>query len=487
MIGLLLALSAWGATTAVVVDVHDGEVHPAAVEAAVWHALYDRHGHDALLLEDLDQARTLQERHLGELYHLEVRWDPLVMDVNGVGKLGSLAPTVVATEYVLHGDRLEPTTTWTTYGALALYEVHRSGSTSVVALPQVALQETIGLAVDPVRPPVWHDAPPDLLTIPVVVAADEEYRDFYGYDWKLVADVRIERASALLAQAGLRLEVVDHQDWRTDDSLADLDTLLDDLAAQPRAGVHTLRVGFTQQTGLAQTWDESLEDVGRAYRPGEDVLVADQAMAPGHARAWDEAEEGAAIAHEVLHALGLPHMPVPGSLMADTKSGTVYTISPATRELARAAAMARYAHWDAVTAMNGLAEVAREYLPQRQHQLDYITGNLHTGLGVPAAGQVRPGELMALSNAAMARYYLDLAEREPGNADALRQTALAHSAAALEAEPDLDTAAEVMARLEELMHPRPPKPAPAPKPLPPTATLGHQLPWFGTGTPERTE
>ena len=66
--------------------------------------------------------------------------------------------------------------------------------------------------------------------------------------------------------------------------------LLDDLAAQPRPQLHTLRVGFTQQTSLSQTWDETLEDVGRAYRPGEDVVVADQAMAPGHARAWDEAE-----------------------------------------------------------------------------------------------------------------------------------------------------------------------------------------------------
>lgn len=375
-----VASTAVAGTVAVQVEVDGDEVAAPAVEAMVWHALYDRHAHDAVFVTADDAAERMRAEGLGTLYLFEVEWTPLTARVPQRGVVGALAPRVRVQELYRDGDRLVPHASWEAQGALALYEELRpTGPSEVVALPHVALQEALGVAVGPVAEPTWVRVEPTI-AVPVVVMADEEYRAFYGPAWKAVADLRVRRASALLAQAGLRLEVVDHLDWASDDDAGGLSDLLDDLAATPRVHPQAFRVGFTQQTELASAWDATVEDVGRAFRPGRDVVVADQAQVPGHATAWDEAEEAAAIAHEILHGLGVPHLEDEHFVMSQRKSSTVHRMAPGTRALARAAASARYDAGDPLGAVASLGAVAEAWLIDREAQLQYVTGNLAAAL-----------------------------------------------------------------------------------------------------------
>jgi len=426
---LLGSVPALAGTVAVQVDVRQDEVPAPAVEAMVWHALFDRHGHDAVILDAGDPVPRMQAEDLTTLYRFEVSWSPLTTRLEGRGVIGSVAPVVRVEEHRLDGSTLHPYAFWTTQGALAIYEeIPLHGEPALVSLPQVALQEAIGVAVNPVMAPTWFRSEP-YLRVPVELAADEEYRAFYGPRWKAVADLRVHRASALLHQAGIELDVVVHRDWTSPDDLGGLSDLLDALAATPRERPDAIRIAFTQQTDLATVPDREVEDVGRAYRPGNDVVVADQAMVPDHPGAWDEAEEGSAIAHEVLHALGVTHLEADYFVMSPTKASTVYRLAPSTRGLAQTAVRARYATGDPLDAVAALGAAAEAWLADTESQIDYIMGNLAAGPGVPPPGWVAPGSLSALTNAAIARYYLQLAARDPENA-ALWQSALAHSQAA---------------------------------------------------------
>ncbi|MBW1878169.1 MAG: hypothetical protein JRJ84_07395 [Deltaproteobacteria bacterium] len=425
----LCSAPALAGTVAVQVEVHQDEVPSPAVEAMVWHALFDRHGHDAVILDADDPIRRMRAEDLTTLYRFEVSWSPLTARLDGRGIIGSLAPTVQVEEYQLDGAALRPFAHWTIQGALALYdEIPSQGEPAIVSLPQIALQEAIGVAVNPVMAPIWYREDP-FLDVPVELVADEEYRSFYGSRWKEVADLRLRRASVMLRQAGIQLEVVGHHSWTSPDDLHGLSDLLDALAATPRERPDSIRIAFTQQTDLATVPDREVEDVGRAYRPGSDVLVADQAMVPDHAPAWDEAEEASAITHEVLHALGVTHLEAEYFVMSPTKASTVHRLAPSTRALAQTAAHARYATSDPVHAVAALGAAAEAWLAEPESQIDYIMGNLAAGPGVPPPGWVAPGSLSALTNAAIARYYLQLAERDPDNT-ALWQSALAHSRAA---------------------------------------------------------
>jgi hypothetical protein len=442
-----LAGAAEAAHVGVLVTQADGPVERYGVEAIAWHALYQRQGLDALLLDGglKDAPAQLRRADLATLYEVSVGWGPQVVRLSEVSFAAPLAPEILVVEWALTGDQLVERQRWTTVGAASLYRV--LGEEAVVSYPEVALQEAMSVAVGGALAPAWGPTGTGLL-IPIVVTADEEYRAFYGPDWREVARRRVERASRLLGQAGIGLSIVGWQAWESPQEAGDLSSLLEAQAEADLPPGAALRLGFTQQTSLARL-PTQVEDVGRAFVPGRDVIVADQATAPGHLPEWDEAEESVAISHEVLHALGVPHQEVAGYLMSRVKTSLVARMAPSTRALARTAAQVRVAFWDAELAMVALEREARTWLyADPELQADYIAENVASGPGVPPPGALVPERMSALTNVAMGRYYLRLAERGDGDRERHRAVALAHSQAALRMAPSSAVAAALAVRLE---------------------------------------
>lgn len=449
MLSWLIATSAHAETVGLVVDVDGGPFSQASVQSVAWHAIMGERDHDALLLgsDGSGWVGALQSHQLTTLIHLDVSWRAQVVRLEGGAVAAPSAPEVRATELVLVDGELVSKSTWLTVGAAAIYSVDEDVGGGFVSLPEVALQEALSVAMEPVRPPVWRTETADPVVLDVELVADEEYRAYYGAAWPRIAGARVERASRILKQAGVALRVTTSGAWTSPAGTTDLTDLLTSMARTERQTDAVLRLGFTQQTGLASSWSET-EDVGRAYVPGRDVVVADQAAPPGHLAAWDEVEEAIAIAHEVLHALGVPHLDDPYFLMSAEKGSVVHVLAPSTRELARAAAQARAAHWDARAALAGLASAAERHLADEPElQLDYITDNLAEGPGVPRAGSVSPEHMSALGNTALARHYLASMHEGVSDMSTLRQSALAHSTAALRMRPALPAAREIVAAL----------------------------------------
>ncbi|MFK7929170.1 MAG: hypothetical protein AB8H79_13335 [Myxococcota bacterium] len=444
---------AGGETIAVVAEADEGPLPLATLNSVLWHALYAKHKHRAVFYPDLNAAAVEQMRDssLTTLLHVRLSWRPdsarVKRDDGETYLVGGHYPVIETTEYRLHGDMLIADTTWRTDGPLSVFHVRGAEANRFISLPEVSLQETASLAVQPIRAPLWKTHI-DLVRVPVVLAADDDYRSFYGVDqWPQVAGRAVARANAILADVGVELEVVSTQEWHSPDRLHDLSSLLGHLSKQPIGHPNALRIGFTGQTQLGITWQSEMEDVGRAYLPGRDVLVADQAVAPGHDPAWDVAEEGVTVAHEALHALGIPHSEQPDHLMSATKRGSVHAVSPATRELGRAAAASRYTHWNSTTALTTLSQAAEAHLTDPELQIDYIGKNLHYGVGMPDPNSVQPGQLSALTNVAVGRYYLARAAEDPGNAKALRNTARRHAESALETKPQWQEARQLQRQL----------------------------------------
>lgn len=431
-----------GGTIAVVVEASEGGPLPATTfRSVMWHALYQDQGHDAVFLDQLDASavQAMRGTPMTTLLHVELSWQADSVRVerapDDVFMVGGHYPVVHTTEYALDGDRLVARTTWTTEGPVSVYHVKGDDPYRFISLPEVSLQETASLAISPVQAPVWMESV-DRVRVPVVIAADDEYRAYYGEaGWDRVARRAVARANALLVDAGIELEVVGEETWDTPSDLDDLSSILESLYESPRTHPEALRVGFTGQTELAVTWQSEMEDVGRAYLPGRDLVIADQAANPGHDPAWDTAEEGVAVAHEALHTLGIPHLEQPDRLMSATKRGTVHALSLSTQELARSAATSRYAHWDTMTALASLSQSAEDHLDDPALQLDFITENLAFGPGVPEPGTLEPRQLSALTNVAVGRYYLRLAQEDPVNAWKLQRGARVHVDSALAQEP----------------------------------------------------
>ncbi|TVQ91886.1 MAG: hypothetical protein EA397_08275 [Deltaproteobacteria bacterium] len=441
LFGLSVGLPAKAGTIAVVAEAQDGPLPAPVFSSVIWHALYDKDGHDAVFLPRLDASavQAMQGTAMTTLLHAELVWRPESLRIGAEDHeahlIGGYYPHIKTTEYALRGDRLVATRTWSTTGPLSVYKVTSPSDDHFIGLPEVSLQETVVHALQAVQAPVWTEEP-DVITVPVILAADEEYRSFYGSSrWQGTAGRAVDRANALLRAAGLRLEVIEHQRWTSPDELTDLSDLLRDLHAQPRSHGNALRVGFTGQTRLEATWESHMEDVGRAYTPGRDLLVADQASPPGHDPAWDVAEEGVAVAHEVLHALGLPHVAEDDALMSATKRGTVHRISKPSADLAKTAASARFNHWDTLAALASLSAAAEQHLDDLDLQLDYISENLAFGPGVPRPGALQPRQLSALTNVAIGRYYLRQTSKDPDEAQELRQRAHQHTESAMAQEP----------------------------------------------------
>lgn len=464
LLALLPAVANAG-TIAVVTDTDTGPLPDSTFRSVVWHALYGELGHDAEFFDELDSSVVDQMRGttMTTLLHLELEWrtDSARIDQpdGEVFLVGGHYPVVKATEYALDGDRLVARYTWRTEGPISVYHVRGDDPYRFISLPEVTLQETATLAIQPTHAPVWR-AETDLINVPVVLAGDDEYRDFYGpTGWTEVAERAVARANAILHSSGLRLQVVGHEGWTSPADQHDLSELLETMSSTPIQADGALRVGFTGQTELATEWQSEMEDVGRAYLPGRDVVIADQAVNPGHDPAWDVAEEGVAVAHEVLHALGIPHLEVPDHLMSGTKRGTVHAMHASTRDLARVAAATRYTHWDRIAALTGLSQAAEAHLADRDLQLDYIADNLHYGPGLPAPGTLEPGALSALTNVAVGRAYLRLAAEDPDHASELQAGAKVHAESALAQKPTWVEARQLQRQVAAAQRAATPEPA----------------------------
>lgn len=434
---LAMAVPALAADVAVTVTVEEGPVDPVGAEAAVWHALRDQHGVEPMVVDHVATAPAAMAREgVSTLYALDITWRNQVVRLDDGRVAVPPAPDVQVTEHVRHGDTLTPVRAWKAVGAAAVY---RDGlaEDALLTIPELALQDAIRVATKDAVPPTWgHDTA--RLRIPVAVAADASYRSFYGARWRKEAVARLEAASALLAQAGLTLDVVGFETWEGAEAVDDLSGKLAHLGEQPRIVDAELRLAFTLVPGTPAA-DAALEDVGRAFTPGRDVVVVDQRLAPGHHPSWDVAEEATVVAHEVLHALGVPHDDEPGLIMSAHKTTLVWRMSDRSRALARASAEARLAHWNPTAALLALADAAQRWLPDAPRvRLAYVADNLPVA---PRPGSVAPTRASALVNAALARHYLLLADDDGDGAQAElhRSHALAHSQAAIAMAPALET------------------------------------------------
>lgn len=439
----MVCAAAHAGTVAVQVEAGDGPVEAAAVEAAVWHLLHDVHGHDPVLVEGPDAAvARMRAEGITTFVTVDASWSWHVVRLDGPGGLAippSLDLEVV--EHVLHGDQLEPVRASRTTGAPALYRalVPYGGVApgGVVALPEVALQEATAVALSSLTAPAWGVRPAPR-RVPVTLVADPAYRARHGGEdgWGAVAGARVAAANHLLRGVGLALDPRPGPDWDPPPS-DDLGVLLRDLAGRPRPeGDAVLRLGFVRRA--PQDGRSAPEDVGRAFSPGQDVVVLDQASPPGHDARWDAAEEGVALAHEVLHALGVPHQPAPGWLMSDRADTLVHRLHPGTQALARAAAEARLAHWDPSAAFALLDGTADRWLAHDpEAHAAYVIHNLATGPGVPEPGRIPPDASTGPGNVALARAYADRARASGQDAARHRAGALAHTRAAWAVEPQL--------------------------------------------------
>ena len=464
-IALLGVSDAWAGTIAVVAESEEGPLPASTFQSVVWHAMYNELGHDAIFMDRLDAsiAREVKQTPITTVVHLQVSWKADSVRVDGtdgdVFLVGGHYPVITATEYEIQGTELHARTAWQTEGPISVFQVKGNDEQPYISMPEVSLQETTALAVQPVQAPVWR-MEPEWVRIPLVVAADDDYRAYYGDRWKQVADRAVNRANAVLRPAGIKLEVASHEEWVSPEKLTDLSSLLEHMSDKPIDTPGAVRVGFTGQTRLAVEWQSQMEDVGRAYLPGQNLIIADQAANPGHDPQWDVAEEGVAVAHELMHALGIPHLEENNLLMSATKRGTVHRMHPSSVSLARTAALSRYTHWDTKAALTALSHAAEAHLDDPDLQFEYISDNLAFGPGIPAPGTLEPGELSALTNVAMAHYYLRQAQKDPTNARKLQAGAKRHADTALEKKPQWQQAKRLQREVRAAVVQRAPAIAP---------------------------
>lgn len=363
-----------------------------ATRSIVWHALQEPHGHDPLLLPpDLGAAaETMARHHLTVLQAVDVSWHPTIRQLDGE-RVAAPVPQVSVTTWTLRDGALEPGRTWSTVAAPTL----RRDAGGWVVLPERALQEAVEQALAQVGPPIWRSSP-DTIPLPVEIVADTSFRARHGEAWPQVIDRRVGRASALLAQAGLHLEVQRSGEWQRDDATADLPALLADLADdRAPSDALPLRIGLTAQAYSDEPQADRL--VGLAYTPGRALVAVDRSApsaAPDVAVDPDDADralahEAVTLAHEILHALGVPHTPEPGRVMSSTDRATAHALGPEARALARAAVEARYGGRDALAALDLLCDAASEWLDPALRPR-FVLENLALGPGVPlTAGAAR--------------------------------------------------------------------------------------------------
>ena len=392
---------AWPGTIAVTAEVDGGPLPDAAIQSAVWHELRTAKGHDPLLLgSHEDPVQRMSEARVSTLLTVQVTWHPEALWVDG-GLLGDEVPSVEVVEWRLLQGRLEQQAVW--QGAASLAVTPDDAPNTWRILPEVALQRAIARSLREVGPPVWSQLAEEPIRLPIQVCVDSSWRDAHGAAWERAAARRVGRADDLLRQAGLGVRIEEWCEWTPPPGAQSLAELLEDLAEEPlEEGL--LRVGLTAHPGL-QTRDGWVDDVGRAFTPGRDVVVVDQRAAVEHDPDWDVADEGVAIAHELLHALGLPHNQNRQFVMSEVQRGNVHVLAPSTQALARAAVLARYRHWDPIAATQALSDAADAHIADPALALDYIRENLLWGPGIPPLEEVSKQRMTALGHRAIERHW----------------------------------------------------------------------------------
>jgi len=436
---------ALGAPSIFVHATTDGQVlSNEAFESVIWHELQATHQHDAKFIDqiNIEALQKMRRQKVTTLLELTVKWRIDVVKLDNERVTGGFFPTITAREWAIQGTQLVALKEWTTAGVVALYSVNERNADELISIPEISLQQATEVALHPIEAPSWLEKE-HWVRVPIDVYADDEYRKFYGATWGQEVQKRIDRANALLRPAGLMLDIEAHHEWVSPSNERSLSQLLDQVRNLPRPNPERVRIGFTQQTELAQRFHRDVEDVGRAYLPGRDLIIADQALAPGHHPHWDIAEEGIAIAHEVLHTLGVPHQKKRGCLMSAAKSGVVHRMTPATIELARSAANARYGHWDPNVILDSLSDTAAKHLSDPALQVEFIAQNYAWGQPDKQVIQLEPKRLSALSNLALGHYYLRQAIEHPNASGTYTSQALAHTESALEHNPSWVSASQL--------------------------------------------
>jgi len=330
-------------------------------------------------------------------------------------------PVVQIVDRTLDGDQLREVRRVVGQQGPGVVEIDNQ----VVVVPEVGMQGALGKAFDALSVPAWGPRH-TRRTLPVVVAADAAWKVRHGDRWQAEILARVDLASRLLAPVGIALEVVGTQDWAAPMALPSLSARLRHLADQPLDSRRAaLRIGFTGVAG--PSGPGLLEEVGRAFEPGRELVIVDQRGLRDEPGRWDVAREAVALAHETLHALGVPHDDADGTLMSSRHAGVVHSLSDASQALARAAVQARAAHWDPASAILVLADAAERWMVgQPSQQLAYVVGNLGRP---PEPGSVEPGSARPLVDAALTRIYLDLASASPERAATHQAAARSHAGA----------------------------------------------------------
>lgn len=449
--------AAHAATLGLRVHQDEGPVTAESAEAVAWFAaaLEGQHEPDVLrgARTDADLAVRAVAAGVPRVIDLEIRWTRQIIDVSSatqpdgvvaVEKLQVPSVAVIASASRVVDGRLVPEQT---HEAVALAswalapeeagpaegeggEVQES---RWLVWPEVALQRAMLEVMDSLRGPAWGERSPTR-SLPVVLAVDAAWKVRHGGNWHAQAIRRVDIANRVLGSLGVEMEVVAVQDWGVPLSLSTLSARLAHLAATPRpVEGRVLRLGLSGVAVPARLGGAT--EVGRSFQPGADLVISAQEDPGGNPR-WEAAHEAAALAHEVLHALGVPHEDGgERSVMRGHHDGLAMGLSARSEALAKAAYSARNEHWDPEVSLQVLTDAAERWLVgEPELQLVFIAGNLGAP---PPPGRVDPRRLSPMANAALSRMHLDHAMAVPESAARHAAAAVAHAFAVREQSPAL--------------------------------------------------
>ena len=213
----------------------DGKVlSQQSFESIIWHELQGSLGHETVFVErvDIHLLDAMRRQKLTTLLEIDIAWKIDVIKLEDGRRAGGYFPTVTTREWALLEQRLVAQKEWTTTGAVALYKVDDGPKDELIAIPEISLQTTVKMALEPIEAPFWGHAEP-WIRVPVLALADEEYRSFYGDKWQSEISARIDRANALLRPVGIVLDVEKMSPW-TSKSGSETLQLLDEIASLPR-------------------------------------------------------------------------------------------------------------------------------------------------------------------------------------------------------------------------------------------------------------
>ena len=164
-----------------------------------------------------------------------------------------------------------------------------------------------GNAETAVGRPLAADADLDrVVSLPVLILADDDQRYARGV-WEQLYRDRIQEASSILEKhCRVRLEVVAVQTWDSDDQVEDFRRSLLEFVQEVDPGKARVAIGFTSQYRITR----GRTRLGGTYGPFRShILIREWAQ---HV---SEAERLELLIHELGHHLGAAHSPEPDSVM----------------------------------------------------------------------------------------------------------------------------------------------------------------------------